>query len=393
MSPPLRNAHISYSRIARFEQCPLAYRFHYLERLTPIPTVALGLGKLVHAVLEHLVREHMLDERTGGLSVADAERVYGRLWASSGLSGAGLFAEGLALVRAGVRAEGAVDHRAVLAVEQEFRLAIGRFTLLGFIDRVDLLDERTAHVVDYKTNRLLFTDEQLAESLQMSVYALAVRQLWPWVERVEMSFVMLRHGRRQSTTRTADELADAAAYVEAVAEQMERAKVFPPHLNPNCPYCDFRDRCPAYARVLTGQDIPPRDIALSVEDAADHWHTVSTTARIAYGRKRELEAGLVAHLVEAETLEAGTRTLRLLEQRTPRFAPADVLDFLGGLTGRARETLLAEVCVVDREKLDQAFDEAVAGRPAAEVRMLRAQLDALAHEVVTQRLIAHERKG
>lgn len=37
---------------------------------------------------------------------------------------------------------------------------VGPFTVLGFIDRVDRVDDETVEVIDYKTNRLLFSRER-----------------------------------------------------------------------------------------------------------------------------------------------------------------------------------------------------------------------------------------
>ena len=52
---PFRNAHLSYSRLSRFEQCPLSYRLHYIEKRQAEPGLPLRFGKLVHAVLERLL--------------------------------------------------------------------------------------------------------------------------------------------------------------------------------------------------------------------------------------------------------------------------------------------------------------------------------------------------
>ena len=62
-----------------------------------------------------------------------------------------VFAEGLAILRRFIAEQGVVDHRDVLAVEKEFRLPVGPFEVLGFIDRVDWIDDETVEVIDYKT--------------------------------------------------------------------------------------------------------------------------------------------------------------------------------------------------------------------------------------------------
>ncbi len=152
-----RNQHLSYSRLSRFEQCPLSFRLHYIEKAKADPGVPLRFGKAVHAVLEVLVREHMEQERSGPLSEERAAELWQQAWAAEDLSGVDVFQEGLDILRAFVRDQGHLEHHDVLAIEKEFRLPVGPFTVLGFIDRIDRVDDETIEVIDYKTNRQIFT--------------------------------------------------------------------------------------------------------------------------------------------------------------------------------------------------------------------------------------------
>src|SRR5690606_37092861 len=140
-----------------------------------------------------------------------------------------------------------------LAVEKEFRIPAGRFTVLGYIDRIDWVNDETVRVIDYKTNRQLFNRDEVDHSLQLSLYQIAAKQLYPWAKRVELVFWKLRHGVWQETARTDAQLDDALAYVETLGEQTERATQFPAKLNTNCNYCDHRRHCPAYAEALEGK--------------------------------------------------------------------------------------------------------------------------------------------
>ena len=56
-APPFRNQHLSFSRLSRFEQCPLSFRLHYIEKKQAEPGLPLRFGKTMHAVLERLVQE------------------------------------------------------------------------------------------------------------------------------------------------------------------------------------------------------------------------------------------------------------------------------------------------------------------------------------------------
>jgi len=119
------NQHLSFSRLSRFEQCPLSFKLHYIDKQAAEPGVPLRFGKLIHAVLEVLVREHMEGERTGPLSEDRAIELYREGWAKEGLAGMDVFQEGLDILKAFVRDQGDLDHKDVLAIEKEFRLPVG----------------------------------------------------------------------------------------------------------------------------------------------------------------------------------------------------------------------------------------------------------------------------
>ena len=48
------NTHLSFSRLQRFEQCPLSFKLHYIDQRKAEPGVPLRFGKAIHAVLETL---------------------------------------------------------------------------------------------------------------------------------------------------------------------------------------------------------------------------------------------------------------------------------------------------------------------------------------------------
>ena len=80
--PRFKNQHLSYSRLSRFEQCPLSFKLHYIDKKQAEPGVPLRFGKAVHAVLENLVREHMEEEREGPLSEDRAVTLWQEAWAA-----------------------------------------------------------------------------------------------------------------------------------------------------------------------------------------------------------------------------------------------------------------------------------------------------------------------
>ncbi|MBU8900656.1 PD-(D/E)XK nuclease family protein [Corallococcus sp. M34] len=386
----LRNTHLSYSRLSRFESCPLSYQLHYLDKRTAEPGVPLSFGKTLHAVLERLLRDVLDTEYAGPLAEERALQLYREAWTTEGLSGLDLFQQGLGILQDFVRQQGRVDARDILALEKEFRLPVGPFTVLGFIDRVDWVDDETVHVIDYKSNYQLFSRDELDASLQLSLYALAARRLWPWAKKVRLSMWMLRHGVLQETTRTEEQLEAALAYVETLGQQMESSEAFPARLNPNCVHCDHRRHCPAYARALTGQRSVVCEDTSDLESVAREREEVSHLAKILTARKAELEEVLRAHLTAKEELVlAGTR-YRMFNTTSLDYPLEPTVEVLARATGLSRDELVQHLASVDKKSLDALLKDAGKRLGSARVALLKAELGSLATKHHSPRFWAKE---
>jgi putative RecB family exonuclease len=387
---PFKNQHLSYSRLSRFETCPLSYRLHYIEKQQAEPGLPLRFGKTIHAVLERLIKEVVNDERTGPLSEERAIELYRKAWGAEQLTGMDVFAEGLAILRRFIAEQGVVDHRDVLAVEKEFRLPVGPFEVLGFIDRVDWIDDETVEVIDYKTNHQLFTRDEVDTSLQMSLYEVAVRRLWPWAKKVKLTFWMLRHGVRQVTTRTEEQLADALAYVETLGRQTETATAYPARLNTNCSYCDHRKQCPAYADALKGKrEFIVEDLA-DLEGVAREREEVARLAKALYARKEELEDILKAQLKERDELVLGGVRYRMFATTSLDYPLEPTLSLLADATGLSRDEVLGKLGAIDKKALDALLKSLGKKLDKPRVSLLKAELEAHADKRMSPRLWAKE---
>ena len=379
---------LSFSKLSRYETCPLSYKLHYLDQLESEPGVPLLFGSAVHTVLEELVREHMTEVRVGCLPVDRAAELWQQTFASSGMSGLGLFSEGLDLVSRFVREQGALDHQDVLAVEKEFRLNIGGFDVIGYLDRVDRIDDETIEIIDYKTNRQLFTREETDESLQMSLYHLAALQLWPWAKKIRLSFWMLRHGLRQTTERSAEDGEATRRYVETMGTTIANASEFNARLNSNCIYCDHKQHCPAYAEALQGKrDFICEDKA-DLEAVAKEREQVANLAKVLGARKSELEGVLKTALKDEDELLLGGVRYTMFKTSKSDYPLSRTLSLLKDATGLTQEALLDRVASVDNKALDALLKELGNSMPRPMVNLLKLELDAIAEKTHSPRFWA-----
>ncbi len=131
-----------------------------------------------------------------------------------------------------------------LALERMFYIDIDGIKLRGFIDRVDKLESGGLSVVDYKTNKELFTAEDLEKDLQLTLYQMAAEQTW----QLPVEKLTLYHLRSNTAcsceSRSEARIEQARQLVLDVAKNIADER-FPATENPYCP-CDFPEYCPYY---------------------------------------------------------------------------------------------------------------------------------------------------
>ena len=385
---PFTNWHLSFSRLQRYEQCPRSFKLHYVDGLSCEPSAELNFGKAMHRALERLVGEHARTIDPAVLSLERAERLWQQAWAESGVVGIGPFYEGLKMLGTFVRSEGVVDPVTVLAVEREFEIAVGRFRVIGAIDRVDRTGDNSIRIRDYKTGRLLPTRAEVDESLQLSLYCLAARELWPWAETVELELDMLRHDVRLRTTRTEADLDAARRYIEAIGERTESDTEFAARPGPNCVHCDHKVQCDAYLRALRGERTVHAPDLRDIEAVAREREEVACIARVTFARKAELEAVLKARLEECESVDAAGIRYQVATSCSLSYPLEATLEALEEATGLPRDTLVAKLATIDKDSLATLLEELGKRLPKSRVTMLRAHLAAVAERTLTPRFSA-----
>jgi len=384
-----QNKHLSYSRLTRYEQCPLSFKLQYIDKLPSEPGMPARFGSTVHTVLEKLLREHVQAEVTGALSEERACELLQQEWTADQMIGAQEYGEANAIVRNFVRDEGIVDPNDVLGIEQPFEIQVGRFTVLGYIDRADRIEGDGVCIRDYKTFRLLPDQSEVDASLQLSLYAVAAEKLWPWAKHVRLELHMLRQGIRMRTERTDEQLAVALDYAASLGEQTENANTtFPPKLNAYCATCDFRDNCSAYAQALSGTRTVVCDDPSDLERVAQEREEVAILAKILYSRRDQLDDILKAQLETRDELVLAGMRYRLGQVARRDFPVAKTLQVLAKASGKSEAELLEKLAGIENGQLDALVRSLgpKVGKP--KLNMLKAELEAVVEKNFSTRLFA-----
>jgi RecB family exonuclease len=276
---------LSFTRIDTFGNCPRKFRYQYVDALPTQPAPQLSFGTSIHAVLEWLYdRKHpelpSLDETLAALFERWDTTGYADVPREEQLAAYTHARDVIARFHARVLSEG---FRLPAAVEAWFELPFDDdVVVVGAIDRIDAHPDGSLHIIDYKTNRRAKSRQQVASSLQLSIYALATRMLLGRdPATVALDFVV--PGVRVEVDRDELDLGAVAAKVAEVA-RLVRAREDRPTPNRLCDWCDFRSICPEWRPAPDGGEV----LARSRREAEDLRRRIARDVR----RLRSIEAAL-----------------------------------------------------------------------------------------------------
>lgn len=240
--------YLSYSQIQSFITCPLQYKYRYIMRI-PVPASAAGsFGTSVHAALQHFYERVQKKE---AVNLEILLELFEKNWIPLGYTSKAhaqkMKERGKKMLQAYF--ENAFNPSATIdSLEKLFSLRITpTLKVGGKIDRVDLLPDGKIEIIDYKTGKKP-TQKEIAENLQMTVYALAATNegiLNKKPEDVILSFYFLEPMEKISSQRSKDQLEKAQEKLKSIASEIETSE-FPPKVGPWCDFCDFRLICEAW---------------------------------------------------------------------------------------------------------------------------------------------------
>ncbi len=246
---------LSASAIETYELCPMKYLFQYGWKIRGGPSAQLTFGNVMHTTIREFVAEARKKRR---VPLEELLAIYEREWSSAGFPDEYQEQEyrkaGREQLEAFYRSFTAAPPD-VIFQEKPFELALEHdIVVTGRVDQVNRLDGRKVEIVDYKTGKLRDA-KRAAEDIQLSVYALAAREVME-LEPARLVFHYLVNDERVATSRDAKSLKAAKERISETADQI-RAEEFPAKPGYMCGYCDFKPLCPAHEQLVSIQPLEP----------------------------------------------------------------------------------------------------------------------------------------
>ena len=244
---------LSPSSISAFKECPLAFKFAYVDRLPEPPSAWTAKGTLVHLALQYLL-DRPPDDRTVDAALADLDRARVSLADDPEFAALELDDEERAafdrdaesLVRRYFDLE---DPRTVHPIGLELRLEaqVAGVRIRGVIDRLDLVDGELV-VTDYKTGAVPSEYYEAKSLAGVHMYALLCEQNFGQrPHHVQLLYlskpeaIIARPSDQSSTGLSRRTVALWQAIEQACARDD-----FRPRPSRLCDFCTFRPYCPAH---------------------------------------------------------------------------------------------------------------------------------------------------
>jgi len=245
---------LSPSSISAFKECPLAFRFSYLERLPEPPSAPASKGTLVHKALELLMCRPAPD-RTIEAALEDLDRAAGLLADDPEFAGleltdderARFHADAADLVRRYFELEDPTTVHPI-GLELKLQAEVGSVRLRGIIDRLELDADGELVVTDYKTGGVPSERFEGKSLSGVHIYALLCeRMLGKRPARVQLLY--LQKPEAIIATPTDQSITGVSRKTAALWSAIETACTrddFRPHPSRLCDFCAFQAYCPAH---------------------------------------------------------------------------------------------------------------------------------------------------
>jgi len=275
----------SHSRLSSFENCPLQYRYRYIDKIKrDVEGIEAFVGKLTHEVLQALYSDLDRARRAGA---GEYKEMFRSLWRSRLTPRVKIVREEMTPEDYGALGERCVetyynrhhpfDSGEVIGCETRVEFALDgqrRYRMLGFIDRIDRVAPGVYEVHDYKTGSLPRAGA-LKNDRQLTLYEIAVRERFTGVNEVRQVWHFLAHDKKFVERRTQDDLVKTRLSAIRSIQNIEATAEFPARRSALCSWCEYRDICPEWEaerqpvpRAQAQPSVPPPEPSPDMETSS-----------------------------------------------------------------------------------------------------------------------------
>lgn len=226
---------LNFSKIKTYKECPLLYKYKYIDGKREGLVPASSLGVSIHRALEAY--------HANSNDPSELLNYYDDCWLGAGYSSAGeqmeWYLKGKKMMEDYAQAE--YERKTTVdSTEREFIFEYEGWTLRGKIDRIDKHPDGTWEVIDYKTGTDVDLSAPITDSLQLGIYSVGARRAWN-MQKGKVTYYFTAFNQTQSAPFEAfDEQKILDIFIET-GKKIE-AQDFTPN-TAHCSECAFKNEC------------------------------------------------------------------------------------------------------------------------------------------------------
>lgn len=226
---------LNYSKIKTYKECPLLYKYKYVEDKREGLVPASSLGVSIHRALEAY--------HANSNDPSELLAYYDDCWLGAGYSSAAeqmeWYLKGKKMMEDYAQAE--YERKTTVdSTEREFIFEYEGWTFRGKIDRIDKWPDGSWEVIDYKTGTDVDLNLPITDSLQLAIYCVGARRAWN-MQKGKATFYFTAFNQTQSAPFEAfNEEETLNTFIE-IGKKIE-AQDFTPNTQ-YCAQCAFKQMC------------------------------------------------------------------------------------------------------------------------------------------------------
>jgi putative RecB family exonuclease len=257
----------SHSRLQAFENCPLQYKFSYIDKKERGKEgIEAFVGSMVHETLEKLYK----DVKMGRMpSVEELLAFYNKRWKEDWNAKIVIVNEnyteenyrnvGETCIRNFYSENKPFRKGVIMGLEMPIQIKLdphGKYVMRGYIDRLMFRGKGVYEIHDYKTSTRMMSKEEADQDRQLALYSMPIYDMYDDAKEVVLVYHYLRFKKTVHTARTREQLEKLKNELIGLIQSVERTSDFLPNRSKLCNWCAFKEDCPEWKHILKVEELP-----------------------------------------------------------------------------------------------------------------------------------------
>jgi putative RecB family exonuclease len=263
----------SYSRLETFKECPLKFKFGYIDKVETEITQGIEafMGSRVHESLEKLYQDLMFQKED---SLPEVLSFYNSQWKKEWNPGIIVVRKNEGYGEENYRLMGEkfisdyysryhpFSQSRTIKLETKYHINLddnGEYHIHVRIDRLAMSGDNVYEIHDYKTSNSLKTQEEADCDRQLAIYAYGIKKMFPDAKKIALIWHYLAFDKEIRSERNDEQLEALRKEVLSLINNVENCTDFPPKTSALCSWCEFRPICPNFRHLYALEKKAPEE--------------------------------------------------------------------------------------------------------------------------------------